>query len=328
MANLDNIVAELRARGLKVVETPGWITRGYAGQDLQAIRGVLWHHTATNRARFNGNNAPTLQMCIAGRPDVAGPLCNIVFGRDGTVYMVATGVANHGGSGGWRYDERGKLVNKFPGIPGDMANHYMIGIEMESSGIAPWDWTPEQLYWAPRLGAALEQIYLMGLPEDERIQIAHYEWSNQGKIDPAGWPGQMDGLRASINAILAGSAPAAPKPAPAPAPQPAPAPVTPSKPKGNGKVPYCILEDGDTLWSVSQQFNVPLDKIIAYNPGINPNVLPVGKKIYLINWCSVEKGDTGLAIARQMGVSFAYLSACNPGVDWNTLKVGQELWLE
>lgn len=316
MANLDNIVAGLRARGLKVVETPGWITRGYAGQDLKEIRGVLWHHTATNRARFNNSNAPTLQMCIDGRPDVTGPLCNIVFGRDGTVYMTATGVANHAGAG------------VAAGIPRDWGNHYLIGIEMESSGIAPWDWTAEQLYWAPRLGAALEEIYLMGLPEDQRLQIAHYEYSSQGKIDPAGWPGGMDGLRASINAILAGnSAPAPVAPvAPTPAPAPQPAPVASN---GNGSGPgYCIVEAGDTLYAIAKQFGTTVDRIIGLNPGIDPNRLSVGQRIFLLNYCVVESGDTLSAIANQFGFSLAAVKAANPGINHDRLTVGQIIFLE
>lgn len=183
---LSNLADVLRAAGLTVVETPGWANRGYAGQDLKAVAGVLWHHTATHRSRFT-EDAPTLSMCINGRSDLPGPLCNIVFGRTGTVYLVAAGVANHAGAG------------SAPGIPKDMGNHYLIGIEMESSGIVPWDWTLDQLRVAPHLGAALEKAY------GADLQLAHYEYSSQGKIDPAGWPGGMDGLRESINTLVAGS---------------------------------------------------------------------------------------------------------------------------
>lgn len=184
---LSNLANELRAHGLTVVEVAGWQSRGFLGQDLREVRGILWHHTATNRQRFSGADAPTLQMCIDGRPDVAGPLCNIVFGRNGTVYMVAAGVANHAGAG------------VAYGIPRDYGNHYLIGIEMESSGIAPWDWTADQLRVAPYLGAALERI------TGASLQIGHMEYSSQGKIDPAGWPGGMDGLRNQINAVLNGT---------------------------------------------------------------------------------------------------------------------------
>ena len=184
---LSNLADILRSAGLTVVETQGWASRGYAGQDLQDVRGVLWHHTATNRNAFNGSDAPTLNMCINGRSDLPGPLCNIVFGRNGTVYLVAAGVANHAGAG------------SASGIPTDMGNHYLIGIEMESSGISPWDWTADQLRVAPYLGAALEEAY------GADLQLGHLEYSSQGKIDPAGWPGGMDGLRASINTVLGGS---------------------------------------------------------------------------------------------------------------------------
>jgi hypothetical protein len=206
MANLDNIVPALRAAGLVVHELPGWITTGYAGQDLQAIRGVLWHHTATNRLQFNSSAYPTLNLVSRGRGTPGSPsflpppLCNILFDRKGEVWMVATGVANHAGRG------------IAPGIPRDMGNHYLIGIEMESSGIAPWDWTPAQLRNAPILGAALEKLYLQKLPPEQRLQLGHLEYSSEGKIDPAGWPGGMDGLRASINKILAGPAPKPPAP--------------------------------------------------------------------------------------------------------------------
>lgn len=190
---LSNLAAVLRAAGLTVVETPGWATRGYAGQDLIQVRGVLWHHTATNRNAFAGSDAPTLNMCTYGRSDLPGPLCNIVFGRNGTVYLVAAGVANHAGRG------------SAAGLPDDTGNHYLIGIEMESSGVIPWDWTLDQLRVAPHLGAALERAYLQTLPEELRLQLAHYEYSAEGKIDPAGWPGGMDGLRASINKVLSGT---------------------------------------------------------------------------------------------------------------------------
>jgi hypothetical protein len=192
MPNLDDVAGVLRAAGVTVHETPGWITRGYAGQDLAGINGVLWHHTATGRGAYTTSAAPTLGLCINGRSDLAGPLCNMVFDRNGEIWLVATGVANHAGAG------------SAPGIPKDMGNHYLIGIEMESSGVKPWDWTAKQLKMAPVVGAALERHYLQKLAPELRLQLGHMEYSSQGKIDPAGWPGGMDGLRASINAILAG----------------------------------------------------------------------------------------------------------------------------
>ncbi|MHA7292633.1 N-acetylmuramoyl-L-alanine amidase [Arthrobacter sp. HLT1-21] len=178
---LSNLADGLRAHGLTVVEIPGWKTRGFLGRELTEVRGTMWHHTATNRARFNGNDAPTLQMCIDGRPDVAGPLCHVVFGRTGVVYVIAAGLANHAGAGYW-----------LPHIGRDVGNYQTVGIEMESSGIAPWDWTADQIRVAPYLGRALRQMY------GHTLDVSHQEYSSTGKIDPAGWPGGMDGLRNSI----------------------------------------------------------------------------------------------------------------------------------
>ncbi|ALY08870.1 endolysin [Arthrobacter phage Galaxy] len=306
---LSNLATVLRAAGLTVVETPGWNGRGYKGRDLIEIRGVLWHHTATNRARFNGADAPTLQMCIDGRTDVAGPLCNIVFGRNGTVYLVASGLANHAGAG--------EAAN----IPRDLGNYYLIGIEMESSGVAPFDWTPDQLRVAPHLGAALERAYLGHLPAELRLQIGHLEYSSQGKIDPAGWPGGMDGLRASINELLAGGAPA---PAPSPAPAPAPAPAAPA---GDNRI-HWVVERGDTLGGIAAHYGGPsAAQIAAYNGIPDANRIEVGQRIYIpgpLVWI-VDPGDTLGAIGAHYGIS-AETVAANNGLNVNApIFPGQRL---
>ena len=296
--NLDNVVGILRARGLKVVETAGWITRGYAGQDLQGCAGVLWHHTATNRAAFNGNNAPTLQLCINGRSDLAGPLANIVLGRDGTVYMVATGVANHAGTG-----------NAY-GVPVNAGNHWLIGIEMESSGVYPWDWTPAMLSAAPKLGAALELAYLQSRPAAQRLQLGHMEYSDAGKIDPAGWPGGMDGLRASINRQIAAWS-KAPDPAPSkPAtskPKPAPAKPAPGKYVADW---HWTMESGETLTDAVNWMNKTLKlgttvaKVAAYNGIKNPNQVKKGELIWPPTgrgvW-TVDPGDNMTKIVKWWG---------------------------
>lgn len=174
LTDLDEV---LRERGVPVIETPGWKTRGYAGWSFRAVRGTLWHHTATHRSAFTRNPAPTLNMCINGRAGLPGPLCQLVLGRNGKTYIVAAGWGNHAGRG------------YYPGIPRDMGNAYLIGVEMESSGIAPADWTDEQLEAIPVLRDALRDGYR------HKLDIAHAEYSSTGKIDPWGLPGGMDWLR-------------------------------------------------------------------------------------------------------------------------------------
>jgi hypothetical protein len=193
---LTDLADGLRARGLTVVEVDGWKTRGVVNQNpphqrlaLEAVAGVLRHHTATNRNAFTNSDAPTLGLLTNGRSDLPGPLCQLGLGRNGTVYVVAAGLGNHAGRG-WA----------FPGVPEDSGNWYLLGIEMESSGIAPWDWTPDQLRVAPYVGAALMDMY------DFTLNLGHMEYSKEGKIDPAGWPGGMDGLRAQIGAVSGSAA--------------------------------------------------------------------------------------------------------------------------
>lgn len=201
---LTDLAHQLRAQGLTVVEVPGWKTRGYAGYGFYGLGGVLHHHTATGRAAFARSNMPTLNLLVHGRSDLPGPLCNLAFGRDGTVYVVAAGWANHAGRG------------SAPGFPRDQGNGWLVGIEAESSGVAPWDWTKDQLRVWPYLAAALERSYLSARAAHLRLQLGHKEYSSEGKIDPAGI--DMNTFRASINKILASKQPAnsASKPKPGP----------------------------------------------------------------------------------------------------------------
>ena len=128
----------LRKAGLKVVEVKGWQTRGRG--DVGKIEFVLCHHTATQQP---GNN-PSLWIVRDGRPDVTGPLAQLVLGRDGTYYVVAAGKANHAGKGVW---------NKMA----DVGNSKAIGIEAENNGlsqIAPGAVNHgPQSRWMPTCGA-------------------------------------------------------------------------------------------------------------------------------------------------------------------------------
>lgn len=317
---LSNMATVLRRYGLTVVEHPGWSTRGYAGQDLTEVRGVLWHHTATNRAAFANHTHPTAALCINGRSDLPGPLCQILFARDGAVHLLAAGVCNHAGYG------------LAAGIPQDMGNHYMIGIEMESSGVAPWDWTADQLRVAPYLGAALELGYLGHLPAASRIQIGHMEYSSarvpdlQGKIDPAGWPGGMAGLRATINAKiteLSKGTKAPPVTAPAKVPAAA-TPATNAKPNPNG--PHWVVSPGDTLAEISRYYGGPsVAQIKAYN-GLRSDAIRPGQKIYIpgpLVW-HVEAGDTLGEIGAYYGIPWQTIAA-NNGIKGTTIHVGQTI---
>lgn len=72
-------------------------------------------------------------------------------------------------------------------------------------------------------------------------------------------------------------------------------------------------------------------RILAANPGLDPNNLQVGQVICIPscppNHVSriIERGDTLYQIAQDYGVSVASILEANPGVDPNSLRVGQRL---
>jgi hypothetical protein len=112
----------LRKAGLKVIEQPGWETRGHG--DMGTIFGCLLHHTAEP---IDDDTAPTLRVLTYGRPAskgvkaLSGPLCHLGLGQSGIYYMIAAGRASHAGAGEWKGVVDG--------------NKHFIGIEAENNGI-------------------------------------------------------------------------------------------------------------------------------------------------------------------------------------------------
>ncbi len=158
------LAAALREAGLRVKVVRGWRGRGRPG--TFSPRGVMFHHTGSNR---NSGAAPCLGIVTHGRSDLPGPLCNLLIGRDSTVFVIAAGRANHAGFGGpWR------------GIPKDSGNAFTFGVEVENDGIGePWD--REQLRTCARVFAVL----LERLGRDHRMLGGHKEWAPDRKPDPA-----------------------------------------------------------------------------------------------------------------------------------------------
>jgi hypothetical protein len=186
----------LKKAGLKVVEEKGWQTRGRG--DIGKVKFVLCHHTATQQP----SNAPSLWIVRDGRPDVPGPLSQLVLGRDGTYYVVAAGKANHAGKGEWR-----GMV--------DSGNRHSIGIEAENNGVGePWP-EKQMVAYAEGVAAILKHL---GLTANECV--GHKEYAPKRKIDPNF---DMNAFRQRVAAAMGGVKPASVPPAPAPAPAAPPA---------------------------------------------------------------------------------------------------------
>lgn len=182
----------LRAEGVEVVEFPGWRQRGHG--DFKDIRGVMVHHTGSDNA--------TAASIAHGRPDLPGPLSQLHIARDGTVTVVAAGVAWHAG------------VGMYPWLPTNMGNWHTIGIECANSGTSPTaphrrHWPDAQYFAMVDSCAAISRR--LGIPASRTIGHKEYAGRAQGKWDPGAI--DMDRLRLDIAARI-GAVPSGPTPRP------------------------------------------------------------------------------------------------------------------
>lgn len=121
----DGFVRDLKRFDLDVRRVKGFSERGDAGADFVAV-GL--HHTASPRTSGDLPCAGIVTHGRGGADPVPGPLCNILLGRLGTVLLVAKHKANHFGLGG-----------PLPGVPLNMGNPKVVGIECENNGVdEPW----------------------------------------------------------------------------------------------------------------------------------------------------------------------------------------------
>lgn len=180
------IASQLRAdKSLTVREVPGWQTRGRVFAGFTPKGGVN-HHTAGAKT----GSTPSLRICIEGRSDLPGPLCNVYLGRDKVVYVVAAGSANHAG-----LPDAGVLR-------GMRGNSDAYGLEIEHSGTEPL--SPAMVAIAAKVWACL--LRAKGLPASQLVQ--HHEWAPSRKIDLAtnmhksGPPPTADGFRLMVARLL------------------------------------------------------------------------------------------------------------------------------
>ncbi|CAF1260070.1 unnamed protein product [Rotaria sordida] len=123
---LTNLAAILRRAGLRVLEQPGWKTRGHG--KMASVKSILIHHTAgPSKGEY-----PSLGVVRDGRKDLPGPLAQLGLGRSGTWYVIAAGRCYHAG----------KTIND-----SIFGNSNSIGIEAEGTG-TPSDNTGHR-YWPP-----------------------------------------------------------------------------------------------------------------------------------------------------------------------------------
>lgn len=198
----DRFIAALRAEGLTVVEIGNWRThnRNHKGP-WGPIHGSMLHHTASS------GELDSVELCRAGYSSLPGPLCQVVIGKSGKVYVISAGRSNHAGGGDpnvlqavidERYNERPPVprVGNANGVDG---NRHFYGAECVNLGDGKDPWPAIQVESMVRFSTAVSRSY----DWTEKSAIAHREWSSD-KPDPAG-PGMptMPAMRARIKERLA-----------------------------------------------------------------------------------------------------------------------------
>lgn len=237
----DRFLAVLRAEGLRVVEYRSWRThnRNHKGP-WGPVNGVMIHHTVTK------GTAHTVELCYNGHSDLPGPLCHGVIAKDGTVYLVGNGRANHAGAGD--DDVLQAVIREDADLPPDNeantdGNARFYGFECENLGDGKDPWPTAQLEAIEKTAAAVCRVHGW----THRSVIGHREWQ-PGKIDPLGFT--MDSMRARIASRLAHPAGWTPEPTPTP------------------EATQYTVQAGDTLYGIASAHGLTLADLINFNPGL------------------------------------------------------------
>lgn len=149
----------MRQRGLKVSTVNGWEQRGRSGTfNPQA---VIEHHDASTRRSGNWGALPII---ISGRAGIPGPLSQWQVARDGHWMLVASGVANHAGTGGFR---------------GLVGNSQVWGVEVANDGVG--EEYSIQLHRSLDIGL---KVLLEVIGKQNTWLAGHKEWAPRRKSDP------------------------------------------------------------------------------------------------------------------------------------------------
>ncbi|MGW0702166.1 N-acetylmuramoyl-L-alanine amidase [Streptomyces sp. NPDC002867] len=193
----DQLLTALRNEGLRVVEYRDWRThnRNHVGP-WAPVHGVMIHHTVTS------GTESSVELCYNGHSQLPGPLCHGVIAKDGAVYLVGNGRANHAGLGD---DDVLRAVIEERALPPDDeantdGNRHFYGFECINLGDGKDPWPAAQLEAIEKAAAAVCRAHGW----NHRSVIGHLEWQ-PGKVDPRGF--MMASLRERIADRLASAPP-------------------------------------------------------------------------------------------------------------------------
>jgi hypothetical protein len=237
----------LKDEGVKVVEVGNWATHNRAGHGPWGpVYGVIIHHTVTK------GTASTVNIVRDGYASLPGPLCHGMIAKDGTVYLVGYGRANHAGGGDPAVlehviaEDYGDTVlkPKKGNLDGVDGNRAFYGFECENLGDGKDPWPEAQLLAIEKVGAAICRYHKWG----KRSVIGHLEWSDD-KVDPRGFG--MVTMRNRIGDRLA------PKPV----------------------AKYHTVVAGDTMYSIAKEHSTTVTKLHTLNPKIKNDIIVPGDPV-------------------------------------------------
>ncbi|MFC7549162.1 N-acetylmuramoyl-L-alanine amidase [Plantactinospora sp. GCM10030261] len=165
MATIPWLLDVLRGAGVETVVHGDWLNRMRPGS-FNPI-GVLWHHTAATSSASNPH--PALNICINGRSDLPGPLCQALVDYHGVFHVISAGRCNHAGT-----------ARASGPIPAGDGNTMLIGWEIDYNGVSQ-EMTAAQYDASVAATAAV----LTRLGKDSSYARGHRETSTTGKIDPS-----------------------------------------------------------------------------------------------------------------------------------------------
>ncbi|GAE25173.1 protein containing LysM repeats (N-terminal domain) and domain related to chitinase [Halalkalibacter wakoensis JCM 9140] len=93
-----------------------------------------------------------------------------------------------------------------------------------------------------------------------------------------------------------------------------------------------IVQTGDTLWRISQQYNVPIQSIMNSN-GLESPILVPGLSLYIptntqtVRLYEIRPGDTLWSLSRRYQTSVEAIIAANPLMNVYNLPIGQRVFI-
>jgi hypothetical protein len=183
----------LLSYGVRVHEHGEWRTHNRNQKGAWGpVQGVMLHHTVTK------GTSTSLGIVTSGYEGLPGPLCHGLIDKDGAVYLIGYGRANHAGLGD--QSVLNAVIAERSALPDPQhqtvdGNSRFYGFECINMGDGKDPWPEAQIDAMCRVSAALCDAHKW----TERSVIGHKEWQT-GKVDPRGL--SMDTMRTRIKAQI------------------------------------------------------------------------------------------------------------------------------